>query len=432
MSRVPFRLAPSRVTSRATSRVPSLVVGLIVGAVALGSLGCQSPILGASCRIGLTECGGVCVDLMSDPASCGACGVQCADDQACRVGACVDPWADAGPDAGARLDGSIDGSLDAGPPRDAGPADAGPRRDAGPPADGGPPPGCDLGELRCGLECVRPGSDPSNCGGCGRACGVGEVCAEGACSARCEAPLGVCDALCVNLTNHPDNCGVCGESCPSGVCTSGVCSGPTAGHVVVIGHSYEESRPLMNRVAGNAVFLARTNPTRVVVFEGYATAAAVVGTDAAIAQVAAETGRSWTRMAAEEDTVPLALASADVLVVYAQALADDEQIVELGEAWATALGTFLSTGGVLVVLDGAGRNGGTHRLLEPTGLMTSTGTREVTGTLVDVVNPADAVALGVPLRYRAERSSVRLGTADGSPVVWAGSGPVVVHRVVTP
>src|SRR5215207_5165941 len=38
---------------------------------------------------GLTDCGGVCVNLQTDPANCGECGVVCAPETTCQVGSCI-------------------------------------------------------------------------------------------------------------------------------------------------------------------------------------------------------------------------------------------------------------------------------------------------------------------------------------------------------
>jgi hypothetical protein len=34
---------------------------------------------------------------------------------------------------------------------------------------------------RCGNQCVDVLTDPTNCGGCGRACNPGQICVNGAC-----------------------------------------------------------------------------------------------------------------------------------------------------------------------------------------------------------------------------------------------------------
>jgi hypothetical protein len=37
---------------------------------------------------GQADCGGACVDLGSEPSSCGACGVVCGDGATCKNGVC--------------------------------------------------------------------------------------------------------------------------------------------------------------------------------------------------------------------------------------------------------------------------------------------------------------------------------------------------------
>lgn len=397
---------------------------------ALLTLGCQSPIVGAECREALVECSGECVDTLTDPSNCGGCGIVCFGGEQCVEGVCG-------------------GDLDAGP-GDAGPPDAttldGDVRDAAPypwdgsdngdatvvPPDGGVKPGCDVGERECDGSCRELRSDPNHCGGCGVMCEAGEVCAGGECLPSCRSPFLTCGTQCIDPRSDHLHCGGCGNACPSGVCSTSMCQSAVAGHMVAVGHSFASSRPLMHGLAGNSVFLTRANPARVVVYEEHALAAAVAGTDAAIDDVALATGRTWMRTSVTAEDVPFALASADVLVVYAQAMADDERIADIGRLWGLSIDTFLRTGGVVVVFDGVGANTGTHRVLAPTGLMSSTGIQDVTGRVLDVVAPGDAVALGVPLRYRGEPSTVRLETLDGLSVVSDGVGPVVVHRVVLP
>ncbi len=75
-------------------------------------------------------------------------------------------------------------------------------------------------------------SDPLNCGTCGNACGVSQVCSAGTCALGCAPGLVVCDGRCVNPLNDVSYCGasgtcmgaqrgaVCrpGEACASGSC----------------------------------------------------------------------------------------------------------------------------------------------------------------------------------------------------------------------
>jgi len=380
--------------------------------------GCADPILGASCRDGFEERDGRCV----------------------AVG-----MVDAGPaDAGDLDDGDVPGDapLDAGPPMDGGPSDGDVPGDGDVPADGAPgdggggdggAPACDVGELECDGVCVRPDVDPMHCGGCGMSCASGEVCAGGTCEPACDPPFTMCAGVCVDTDTDPDHCGSCGNSCPSGICVDGECQSATAGHLVVVGHDYRDSRRGMNRVAGNALFLASGAPVEALVFEGAAAASAVRGTDRAFDQVARETGRSWTRsLVTDAREVPLRLAAADAFVVYAQRGGTDAVLRKLGDDWSVALTTFLMRGGVVVVFDGDAMHEGTWQIVDEAGLFTCSGNVEISGDPIGVVSPGDAVALGVPLSYRAETTSVWFETMETRVVVSHADGPVVVHEVFAP
>ena len=126
------------------------------------------------------NCGGECVEYLTDPNNCGACGNVCGPGTCCTNAQCL--------------------AL------------------------------CPDGYTFCpsaGL-CFDLQNDPDNCGACGNVCGVDNICTGGACipcgnqgGARFE-----CDNRCTNLNTDPFNCGTCGTSCnlscPSGF--HGVCS----------------------------------------------------------------------------------------------------------------------------------------------------------------------------------------------------------------
>jgi len=126
------------------------------------------------------NCGGVCVEYLSDPNNCGACGNVCGAGTCCANGNCVAE--------------------------------------------------CPAGYTFCpaaGL-CFDLRNDPDNCGACGNVCPVDNVCTGGACI-PCDGQAGKkneCDNRCTNLNTDPFNCGACGTSCnlscPSGF--QGVCS----------------------------------------------------------------------------------------------------------------------------------------------------------------------------------------------------------------
>ena len=204
------------------------------------------------------------------------------------------------------------------------------------------------------------------------------------------------------------------------------------GHVVAIGHSYARGRRGMNRLLGNAVFLVPRSPVRVLFYEGTATSASRNGVRAAIEQVASERGRSWDERFAQVGAVTDQLADVDVFVVLPQQAGTDTELRDLGVRWRRALDVFVHTGGVVVLLDGGGSHAGTWQILHAAGLLDAAGRVDVTGDSVSVVAPGDAVVLGVPIEYRAERRSVRFEGTSATAVVTHAQGPVVLHRVVLP
>jgi glutamate-1-semialdehyde aminotransferase len=86
----------------------------------------------------------------------------------------------------------------------------------------------------------------------------------------------------------------------------------------------------------------------------------------------------------------------------------------------------------VLVTDAATTNSGTWQLLDAAGLLAAAGCTSITGVRVNVVVPGDAIASGVPLSYVAERDSLRFDSAETTQVVGDGTGPVVIHKVVTP
>jgi hypothetical protein len=148
---------------------------------------------------GLTDCGGVCVDALSDGDNCGGCGVVCGPGSSCASGVCLLT----APPAGVSLiDCAAQGLTD------------------------------------CGGFCTNLSSDASNCGACGNACPAqhgpyglidaswscqGGVCVEASCAAK---GLTDCGGFCIDLAVDAANCGACGNSCAlGGYCQGGVCTG---------------------------------------------------------------------------------------------------------------------------------------------------------------------------------------------------------------
>ena len=191
----------------------------------------------------------------------------------------------------------------------------------------------------------------------------------------------------------------------------------------------------MGRIVGNAVFLSPGRSVSVATVEGAAETASRRGTDAAIASVSAETGRAWNPIAVPAEERSYRLAAADALLVYAQPRLSTADGTRIGREWAGALAGFLAVGGTVIVLvGGEGPEGGTLRILEGAGLISGTATNrvDISGALVHVTRPWDALATGVPLTYRAERSTVRIDLGTENAVVEDDRGPVVLHQTIVP
>jgi hypothetical protein len=133
------------------------------------------------CATGLTLCDGICTDLQSNAASCGACDVACGADTACVQGVCL--------------------SITECP---------------------------HTGDTLCGSACVDLTSDVLDCGACGHACAISTTCSAGVCVTSCSPELTMCGSLCVDLKSDPDNCGACGHRCGT-TCSGGVCDSSDGG-----------------------------------------------------------------------------------------------------------------------------------------------------------------------------------------------------------
>ena len=435
---------------------------LLAWALGLAGLaGCFDPIVGARCADGYVPCHGRCVAVCT--ADGGGAQGDARDGQAI-TGDGGAPLGDAG--GGGAGDGL---SGDAGPHADGGPisgSDGGPGSDGGAISDGGgktdasaPSDGASAGDAAAPVDtassdaALLDSSSPDSISNDAAAADTGAADDASAADAGAADTLAAdaappadgpppidCGALtycpplgCVSLMDDPDNCGACNFSCGSGLCVSGVCQQRQAGHLVVIGHDYAVSRPSMDNLVGNAVFLAPGTSVRVLAYHGAATAEEIAGTDAAIQRVANSTGRTWTKTVAAANDVQTSLAFADVFVIYAQAGATDATLLALGSDWATALSDFVQGGKTIVVLEGFYANAGTYQIVQQANLFHATGRMEATGQTMVVARAGDAVATRVPQTYRGERSTVWFATMDQTVVVQvatdAGTLPVVIHLV---
>ncbi|HKU40385.1 MAG TPA: hypothetical protein VJR89_19625 [Polyangiales bacterium] len=378
--------------------------------------GCESAIVGATCRDGYAVCADGCVDVSVDYRNCGECDNNCGR-YVCKEGACTREL---------RVpDGGVPGGPDAGELSDAGKFDP----------DPGVPGSCRIGSLLCDGECVDVTRNHDRCGACDKVCGEKQFCAYAACYDNCEGDLQFCAGTCLDLSRESEHCGRCNSPCASGICIAGACDDRLAGQVVLIGHDLSDANNAMRRIAGNAVFLARGAPVRVLVYRGDAAEASVRGVDGAMALYRREIGREWAPIEAIETLVPLQLASADVFLIHAQADASNNTLQKLGRQWANALAQFLARGGVVVLFETASAaNDGTYHILEPAKILSARARVEVPSQReLRVKTPGQGVVLRVPAIYRSTTHTVHFTelSSDATVLVADEEGqPVVVQRTI--
>ena len=186
----------------------------------------------STCEAGLTDCGGVCVDLQSDMNNCGACGEVCESGLVpveCRSGVCERANCPVGIEYCGAVDGCRDLTSD---PEHCGacqnPCASG-ICSGGVCATGG---GCAEGQTDCGGVCVDTCCNNSHCGACGNVCPPGETCFEGICGCPsglcCAEGETICNGTCVATCCDNNNCGACGNVCTGGLtCFEGKCDCPS-------------------------------------------------------------------------------------------------------------------------------------------------------------------------------------------------------------
>lgn len=84
---------------------------------------------------------------------------------------------------------------------------------------------CPAGESECGGRCISLLTDPRNCGACGVAVGLLEVCRQGV--AACAPGIDTCGGTCTDTARDPDHCGACESVCAADALQS-LCA-PTPG-----------------------------------------------------------------------------------------------------------------------------------------------------------------------------------------------------------
>lgn len=428
----------------------ALLPSLWLLVAALGLPGCNtSGLVGGECARGLSACGHQCVNLGSDEENCGSCGRGCKSDELCRAGTCMqgNETGSTEPTDSTSTASNASGSSGSSSSTGDGGSDA-PDSDTTSDVSTGP-------EAGTGDPCFAPYNSAENCGACGAACTAeAPFCAPAGdtfeCVDGCDDPLRLCADRCVDTTTDPLHCGRCGNACPTGLCRESECVGGHAGHLVALCMSFEQvfANSPQAVLLANAVFLATSPMTRVMVFDAFAPNAAKNQVRSIISSAGATRGRQVRIDVASTpaDVVSaLKIANYEVLVIADTSLAPSGAVRDMGRAISTTLDSFTQAGGVVVITSGSaatempefwGSDGAS--------LFDVRGVPDVTFTELQNRAPADAVAANVLTPFLALTSTCVLEMsmdvgADTEVVISGlnpgdagGELPVVLHRVIVP
>lgn len=133
--------------------------------------------------------------------------------------------------------------------------------------------------------------------------------------------------------------------------------------------------------------------------------------------------------------MPSTLESVHVLIIYPQQQATDEQLQQLGQDGAAAVGDFLLKGGVIVLFEGQSNNNGTYRLLELSGVFSASSRDQTSDPRLTLVAFGGPIALGAPKPYMSQVGTVRfhdVSTPADVVVIDSMSFPVILHRAIAP
>ena len=240
----------------------------------------------------------------------------------------------------------------------------------------------------------------------------------------CTLPSLDCDGTCTDVTSDPNNCGGCGRVCASGVCTSGTCAGALAGHIIAIGHDYRSFHAAMARVLGDSVALGAHLDIGISRYAGTADPASRLAVTQAVGQSLHQIGRASHAVALPATPGPSAFRGIDVLIIDAQT-GDGMAAQTAGAAWNASITSFVASGGVVIVLEGA--SGVSYRFAIGAGLYTVGAPVDASGQLATVVDASDATTQLVVSPYLAEMTSVTFPNAPPAAIATLSGGTVVFH-----
>jgi len=119
----------------------------------------------------------------------------------------------------------------------------------------------------------------------------------------------------------------------------------------------------------------------------------------------------------------------NILLIPEQENAPDSQLKIIGNAWAGNLSIFINNGGIVILLDHNGGDGGTYHIYNTSGLMDIDGAMDITDVNVSLVEGNDPLAINVSSSFFAPNGAVSYNTTETTAVVDDGINPMVVHKV---
>jgi hypothetical protein len=262
--------------------------------------------------------------------------------------------------------------------------------------------------------------------------GVLEASADGG----CPPALTDCGGVCVDTSSNNSNCGFCGNVCPLGLtCYQGGC-GQLVGGFIYIGSDFTGTPSFQQvRILKDAVDLAASNV--ILTYAANAQAAAVAQVQSNILA-----GPSYTFKTISTPSLPpdFSVQNYGVLLVYDEPTAAAGTLATLGASWSSQLLTFVSTGGIVIVLDGGTGVGEMPAFVNGVDLLPCSSCTShaplASGTSLTLTAKNDAVGIGVFTPLSIGSNAVTFATApQGAGVAYvvtvtsdAGVGaPVVVH-----
>lgn len=120
----------------------------------------------------------------------------------------------------------------------------------------------------------------------------------------------------------------------------------------------------------------------------------------------------------------------DILLIPEQENADLSSLENIGRAWSTTLLKFVNQGKVIILCDYKDGDGGTYGILTGAGLMSISGTNQITGSEIYLLDPTNPLAHNIHTSFTASKGTIDFITNETNVVFDDGTYPVVILKAV--